>query len=633
MSIDLQAPAVEILDVTPRHPSGRLRSSRSGRVELLAVFAAAVAATIGTTAPVGIDLADGVYRALFAGALVWFSARSRRTSWGLLIVGSSIAAATLVAQVLVAAALGVFGRSMYTRRRTALTGATIALCCLPSLYTQGAGPLWRITGGLVSDPFGTSAILTVLVSVATFRTGWRSISRRRRRTLRGRARKLLVAAALVIVASGAVCLAALPSMLSGLRLTQIAADHATSGDLDRAAIGFEDARSDWDRANRLVSGPWMLPARLLPVVGQNVRAAQVVTGQASALTESATEVTLRVRPDALVENGALNIDEIDAIAPAMNAFAATADRASQRISAANDPWLLPPIKERVTRAEEVLAPAAGVLGAAAEGLHVGRELLGGNEPSRVLVAIATPSEARASGGFVGSWVALRGEDGRVFVDEHYRSRTLNLLLEENDAQLNAGPDYTNRYGRFSIERHIQDVTMSPDFPSVAQVSADLFEQATGESVDAVLLIDPFVLQKLLGFTGPIDTGSVRLTANNAARELLFEQYVRFEDDENAREAMLESLTSTMAVRLLSEPPDPVSLAVELAPLAEQNRINLWLADDDGSTARQLGLSGEFTTGSQDTLALVHRTPAKTRSIPSSNARSTSKPSSISTRRS
>ncbi len=606
MSVDLRAQPVEILDVTPQHPPGRIRSGRSAHIESVAAVAGAAALLLAPTQPVGIAVVDGVYRALFASALVWFAARARRTTWGLLIIGSAVGAATLLSQVFVLAALAIFGRSLHSRRRTALTGASIAALCLPALFTQGAGPLWRLTDGLVGDPFGTSTLVTAIVTAPVFRTGWRSISRRRRRTIRRRARRVGILALAVIAASGIVCLAALPAMLNGLRLTQIAADDATSGNLQAATEGLEEAHERWSQANSIVSGPWMLPARLIPIAGQNVRAAQVVTGQASALTQAAAAVTARVRPDALVVSGALNIEEVDAITPAMDAFAATAERAAERISAVNGPWLLPTIDDRVARAEEVLVPSSGVIGAAAEGLHVARDLLGGSEPSHLLVALTTPSEARGAGGFVGSWVVLRAEDGRLEIAEHYRSGALNTLLEANDAELNSDVDYQTRYGRFAIERHIQDVTISPDFPSVAAVASDLFRQATGQRVDAVIQLDPYVLQQLLGFSGPIDTGDFTLTGANAANELLIEQYQRYADDEDGREAALQMLMDTLAARLLDSPPDPIAFALELAPLADQNRINLWLANDDGSTARRLGLAGEFEIGEQDTFALVHQ---------------------------
>jgi len=412
----------------------------------------------------------------------------------------------------------------------------------------------------------------------------------------------------VLVASVAVCAAAIPAMLDGLGELRRATESAQAGDFEQAASQFDVAADDWERANTIVSGPWMVPARLVPVLGQHVRAAQVVSGQSSALSSSAATATRRIDPDALITGGAVNLEEIDEITPAIDAFAATVDRAADRIGQTLSPWLLPPVAERVDRSLELLVPASGVLNAAAEGLHVGSNLLGHAGPANTLVMFSTPAEARASGGFVGNWALIRGTDGRIEIAEQYRTRELNALLADNNAELRADDQYRARYGRFAIERHIQDVTLSPDFPSVAPVAADLFTQATGHEVDAVLLVDPFVIEKLLQFSGPLGRGDgSMLTGANASTELLVEQYERFGDDEFGREAELRELTTVLLSTLLDSPPDPIAFATELAPLADQDRMSLWLADDfDGSIASRLGLDGGFPTTSGDLLAVVHQ---------------------------
>jgi hypothetical protein len=352
----------------------------------------------------------------------------------------------------------------------------------------------------------------------------------------------------------------------------------------------------------------MIPARLVPIFGQHVRAAQVISGQASALSESAASVTERVNPDALIMDGVINLEEVDEITPAVDAFAATTERAAQRIGETQSPWLIGPVSNRIDRASEILIPASGVINASAEALHVGSDLLGRDAPSNILLMFTTPAEARGAGGFVGHWALVQADAGSFDIIEQYRTHQLNELLELNDAVLRADAEYTDRYGRFQIERHIQDVTLSPDFPSVAPVAADLFTQATGARIDAVLSIDPYVVQQLLQFTGPLDRSEGQpLSGANAAQELIVEQYSRFDGDDSAREAELSELTETLIERLFASPPDPITFATELAPLADQDRISLWLADDlDGSIAERLGLAGGFPQNDGDLLGVVHQ---------------------------
>ena len=607
MTSDLRIPELTTLERPLTGSAPRTPRGTSEVVEILAGVAGLLAIFTSDSAPAGIAIADGFYRFAFASLVVWFAARARRWTWGTLAAVSVLAASSLLVQLVALAAVCTFVFVVRTRHRSSYTGAIIAFLCLPALFSQGVGPLWRLSGGVVADPFGTSAVVTALAVAPIFRTGWRSLSRKRRRLIKQRSIRAgtLLAAALTL--SGALCLLAVPSLVRGLENTQFGADAATNGDLATATARLDRASSDWASANRIIAGPWTLPARLVPIVGQNLRAGQVATGQASALTSSAVAVTERVDPSAIVRDGAVQIEEIDRISPAFDALAATVAQAETRIGQVQTSWLLPPIAERLERANEVLVPSSGVIVATSEALQVGRELLGGDEESQMLVMFTTPSEARGSGGFVGSWALVEATDGRLSIAEYYRSSELNRLLEANDATLRADDEFESRYGRFAIESHVQDVTISPDFPSVAAVAADLFAQATGTSVDAVVSIDPFALQQLVGFTGPIQSGDKAVTGANAADELLLDQYVRFEGDEVAREAALLQLTDGLVDTLFADPPDPLTFVSELAPLADQDRINLWLAEDsDGAVVDRLGLSGAFPRSDEDLIAVVHQ---------------------------
>jgi len=607
MASDLRIPEIELDDIHVSEPPDRRRRSSAEIVEIMTAAAGLIALVVSDAAPAGLTIADGLYRGAFAALVVWFASRARRWTWVFASTIAAIVASSLFAQAFAVIALILAARTFYRGRRSPTVGAAIALLALPALLTQGVGPLFRLTGGAVNDPFGTSALITAVAVAPLFRSGWRTISRKQRRAVTRRLSRVGMGIAAVVAFTGVVCLLALPALVRGLENTQRGAQAASNGNLEVATTRLNQAADDWSSANRIIAGPWMLPARLIPVAGQNLRAGQVTTGQASALTTSAATLTDRVDPSALVAEGVVRTDELDRLTPAFDALAATVTRAEGRIGRIDTPWLLAPIAERVERANEVLVPSSSLISASAEALHLGRNLLGASDPQQILVMFTTPSEARGSGGFVGSWALVSASDGRLSIDRSYRSSELNRLLEANGATLNADPDYSRRYERFDIARHIQDVTISPHFPSVAAVAADLFEQATGTAVDAVISVDPFVLENLISFPGPIQAGDQRLTGANTANELLVQQYVTFEDDEAGREAALLALTDQLTTSLFAEPPDPVAFVTELAPLADQGRINLWLATDPVSEfTERLGLSGAFPAAPEDLIAVVHQ---------------------------
>ena len=67
-----------------------------------------------------------------------------------------------------------------------------------------------------------------------------------------------------------------------------------------------------------------------------------------------------------------------------------------------------------------------------------------------------------------------------------------------------GPaDSVARYGQFDPAHYWQNVTMSPDFPSVGRVIAQLFPESGGVPIDGVLRLDPAALQGLLQLAGPV----------------------------------------------------------------------------------------------------------------------------------
>ena len=598
----------EVLDATPQHSQARARRDHRRATRMLIALGAGYAMLFSDASPAGIEIADALYRGAFGGLIVWAASRSRRWTWSWLAGAAAVSAASLLTQGLALIAIAISVHALRNRRRLHLAGACVAVLSLPALLSQGTGPIWRLSAGSIEDPFAMSAIITLAATTPVIRSAWRTLSRRKRRQIKSQFRWTGIAISGILVSALALSGAAAFAMTDGLAELRAATQAVQDGDLSAASNSFDAAANDWEQANSIISGPWMLPSRLVPVLGQHVRAAQVVSGQSSALSASAALVTNTVNPDGLIVNGGVDLEEVSRITPTVDAFAATVDRATDRIGRISSPWLLPPVAQSVDRSMEILVPASGVLNAAAEGLHVGAGLLGQSQPSNTLIMFSTPAEARGSGGFVGNWALVQGSGGQVEIVEQFRTRELNALLEENAAELRADDEYVERYGRFEVERHIQDVTLSPDFPSVAPVAADLFTQATGTSVDAVLAVDPFVIEKLLEFSGPLDRDDgTSLTSSNATHELLVEQYERFGTDEAGREAELSALTIQLVDALLDSPPDPIAFASELAPLADQDRVSVWLADDiDGSIATRLGLDGAFPQTNGDLFSLVHQ---------------------------
>jgi uncharacterized protein DUF4012 len=135
--------------------------------------------------------------------------------------------------------------------------------------------------------------------------------------------------------------------------------------------------------------------------------------------------------------------------------------------------------------------------------------------------------------------------------------------------------------------------MSPDFPSVGQVVAELYPQSGGEPVDGVIAIDPVGLAALLEFTGPISVPGLDapLTRDTAADYLLRQQYLT--GDNAARIDALESLARQAFERLTTgDLPGPRTVADALGVAAARGHIHAYAVDPEQQALfRDVGIDG------------------------------------------
>ena len=138
-------------------------------------------------------------------------------------------------------------------------------------------------------------------------------------------------------------------------------------------------------------------------------------------------------------------------------------------------------------------------------------MLGADEPRTYLVLFTTPSESRGLGGFVGSYAELTVDDGQLTLSDFGRAQDLDAAAGQAGARVDGHEEFLRQYGRFGFDADgavgdaaFRNLAMTPDFPTVAEIAADLYAQTTGRQVDGVIAMDPFVVSALLRYTGPID---------------------------------------------------------------------------------------------------------------------------------
>lgn len=558
------------------------------------VAIAALGGLVGAFAsasPTGWGPSDVVLRAGAVALLSLAASRARRWTWivcaGIAAVGApsglwfAVGAATMVAALIAV---------VVPRRR--VSGAIVgALSGVVLLHLPDRG----VTLG--------AAWLTLAASVPVFVSAYLVSPRRvRRRVHRG----LAIAGA--VVAAGFLCL--LAASLLAYSAAQRGASQARTG---LAAVGEGDSETAVDQlgaaaeafgdASTIFGGWWMAPARAVPVFGQQVHAVRVMADEGRRIAATGARAALSADPQELrYEDGRIDLALVEAATPLLEDTAVVLEQSRAPLAAVDSPWLVGPVASALSefRAEvDGVAPDART---AADAARVAPELFGGRGTRRYLVLFTTPSETRGLGGFIGSFAVLTAVDGKVELTRSGRPNELNTapgncVDRRIDASTPALADYVARYGRFQPECFFQDLSFSPDLPTVAAVAAQLFPQMGGVPVDGVLALDPYALAGLLEFTGPVSVEGVDepLTADNAADFLVREQYLRFEGAEQQRRDALADASEVVFEELTrGSLPAPRKVADVLAPLVAQGRLGFVAFDPEvGAVLDRVGVSGRF----------------------------------------
>ena len=183
--------------------------------------------------------------------------------------------------------------------------------------------------------------------------------------------------------------------------------------------------------------------------------------------------------------------------------------------------------------------------------------------------------------------------------------------------LNGPADYIARYGKFGAGVNgapvavdfWSNVTMSPDFPSVTEVFAQLYPASGGTEIDGAIALDVETIARFLELTGPVQVegpeGIIRLSSGDAVSYLLRDQYADIADDE-VRDNVLEAITTQLVHDIFGgDLPGPRVLAETLGPAMAEGRMVIWSRhQEDQPLLQRLGIAGDLPAPDGDGLAVV-----------------------------
>ncbi|WP_421119269.1 DUF4012 domain-containing protein [Aquihabitans daechungensis] len=513
--------------------------------------------------PTGVGVIDVVETAALVGLMVAAGSRARR--WALIVGAACVAGAgTGLGLVAGLTALGVTAALVVTGRRSRILGGAVGgLIALGALHlpTEGIG--------------AASALLAFAAFVPVLASGYRNTPSHPRRQIRFAA--LVVVGAIVAMGAALVfsSASARRGVASAVEETEAGMVAISEGDEAGAEDRFAIAAEEFRAAEVALGKPWILPIQAVPVLSQNYRAMREATGVGSRVTGVLSENVGALRYEDLNRpDGGLDVDVLIGFRRPVAAVDREMRAALRDLEGVESPWLLGPVSSRLEETQRRFTSYQDETELAKLATTDGPRLLGATEPRRYLFLLGNPAEARDLGGHLGNWAEVTVDRGRL--DLVKVGGPGDLALDPADQDADSLDPYPSSLVEMDPYRFPQNWGADPDLATVARLSAQLFEERTGRSIDGVAYADPDAFAAFLDITGPVlvpeAVPPTQVSAANAVKFLTSDQFVRF-PTERAGDAAVEELVRTVFDELTeTQLPDPRRLGDDFGPIVDEGRF-------------------------------------------------------------
>ncbi|KAE8127537.1 MULTISPECIES: DUF4012 domain-containing protein [Bifidobacterium] len=323
-------------------------------------------------------------------------------------------------------------------------------------------------------------------------------------------------------------------------------------------------RHETGEAKSIAHGRLWNVAAKLPKVGNDVTTVQGMTTSLDGIVNDAVPgfvnaVTGLQSSQLSTGDGQLNLQPIlDAQKNITSANAAL----QQQVAAFN---ALPTpsigaVKDSYTSARESLNSVAKKTDALSKAMNILPDFLGSSQPRTYLIMSMTTSEARSSGGLIGSVGVMTTDNGKISIG-NFRPNTEYIPYGSGDPTADEQRIF-RQWGPLSMSFDIRDLAVYPDTSRTAEGMQAIWQRTpwgSGQPIDGVLLIDPVFLQELISINGNVKLSDGRvLNGQNTAEFLLntvYKEYPVYEQDLYFQEVATQSIGSmfsNMNVKKLSQ---------------------------------------------------------------------------------
>lgn len=376
-------------------------------------------------------------------------------------------------------------------------------------------------------------------------------------------------------------------------------DGIVRNDPEAARTTVESLRAHTVAAKEAAGDPLWTLASSLPILGANFSAVAEVTRSADDVASLSLAPLVNVFDslnwDALLPSSeGTNLAPLQAASPSVSSAANVVRVSADRLDRIDDSHLLPQVLEPLSQAREQLRDATGALNAAANVAEIAPGMLGAEAPRYYLLMIQNNAESRASGGIPGALAVLTLDHGKLTLGQQSSAAEVGIMSPPLPIDSEPLGIYSGRLGKF-----MQDVNLTPDFPSAAGMAQAMWERKTGQRVDGVISIDPVTLGYILDATGPVQINSpelieltslglpVELNGKNVVQTLLSDVYGKIEHPK-LQDVYFAGVAQEIFTTLSSGKADSKGILDGLTRATGEGRVLIW-----SSTVSEQGVIAKY----------------------------------------
>lgn len=379
-----------------------------------------------------------------------------------------------------------------------------------------------------------------------------------------------------------------------------------TSDPDRAPGTVDLVRTHTSAARAAVEDPIWTLATAFPLLGPNLSAVSEVARSADDVANLGLGPLVKVydtlKWDTLIPSRTgTDLAPLEAASPSVSAAARAVRLSANRLDDVDVSSLMPQVARPLVEARKQLQEAAVVLEATADAANIAPGMLGSESPRNYLLIIQNNSELRASGGIPGALAVLTLENGKLTLGAQSSASDVGIMSPALPVDQQQEQIYSTRLGKY-----MQDVNLTPDFPTAAATAQTMWQKKTGQRIDGVISVDPVVLSYILQSTGPVAVNGpelesvkssglpTQLTGNNVVPTLLSDVYAKIPNPK-LQDAYFAGVAKEVFTALSAGKGEAKGIITGITRGTEEGRVLAWSANSsEQAVISKYSLSGSIS---------------------------------------